>query len=93
MCKQKIYLKFFDFRTFSQTWWMKHEQIRKKNKCLLVLVKKNRRLVEKYIPSFSVGSTFILFPEGILSGGAVLDTLFFMVNKMAALFADFKHTV
>ena len=33
-----------------------------------------------------------LFPEGILSGGAVLDTLFFMVNKMAALFADFKHT-
>ena len=32
------------------------------------------------------------FPEGILSGGAVLDTLFFMVNKMAALFADFKHT-
>ena len=33
------------------------------------------------------------FPEGILSGGAVLDTLFFMVNKMAALFADFKHTV
>jgi len=36
---------------------------------------------------------FYLFPEGILSGGAVLDTLFFMVNKMAALFADFKHTV
>ena len=34
-----------------------------------------------------------VLPEGILSGGAVLDTLFFMVNKMAALFADFKHTV
>ena len=35
MCKQKICLKLFDFRTFSQTWWMKHEQIRE-NECLLL---------------------------------------------------------